>query len=103
LEHAHNDGALAILGKGHRPLYVVVASQGPLENEKLSQFVVAMHQQLDWVHVSCHDAFEPPWFAIGALLASVSLAKIERDEFESELDWVVGKITERFQKRLCKN
>ena len=103
LVHAHNDGALAILGKGHRSLYAVIASQGPLENEKLSQFVVSMHQHLDWVQVSCHDGFEPPWFAVGALAASAALSKTERDEFESRFDWMIEKLTERFKQRLCRN
>ena len=103
LDHSHNDGTLVLLGKDIRPMYLVLASQGSVENENLIKFLSQITPELVWFHiVGDHDS-DPPWFVVCALTVTESLSQAERDDLESRFPTLIEKLKDLNQQRLAEN
>lgn len=103
LNHDHHDGTLAMLGKDVRPMYLVVASHGSVENENLFKFLAQIQHELTWFHIVGDESSKPPWFVICALMMTESLSQAEREDLESRIPALIEKLKERNQQRLANN
>ena len=103
LDHSHNDGTLVLLGQDIRPMYLLIASQGSVENENLIKFLAQITPELVWFHIVSDLDSDPPWFVICALTVTESLSQAERDDLESRIPVLVEKLKELYQQRLATN
>lgn len=103
LNHDHNDGTLVLLGKDVRPMYLVIASQGSVENDNLFRFLAQITPDLVWFHIVGDKDSDPPWFVICALTVTESLSQAERDDLESRFPVLIEKLKELNQQRLTNN
>jgi hypothetical protein len=103
LDHAHNDGAVVLFGKGRLPLYVLVASHGPFECGNLVKFLPTIASGGNWIHTIGNKNYQPPWFAVVALAVVRSMTQDERNEFECRFNLINDKLKTRFKQRLANN
>ncbi len=103
LDHSHNDGTLVLLGKDIRPMYLLLASQGSVENENLIKFLAQIQRELVWFHIVGDQDSNPPWFVLCALTVTESLSQAERDDLESRFPGLIEKLKELNQQRLVNN
>lgn len=94
-DHTHQDGALAVLGKGNRTAFLVAISFGPIDDDSLRSFLTGMRHDFPLVQIvgNCH--LQPPWHAIGALPASNRLSRAEKEDLEERLEILLGNLKER--------
>jgi hypothetical protein len=103
LDHFHNDGTLGLLGKDVRPMYLLIASQGSVENQNLFRFLAQITPELVWFHIVGDNDSDPPWFVICALTLTESLSQAERDDLESRFPIWIENCKEQNQQRLARN
>ena len=103
LNHAHQDGCLALLGKNNQPLYLLVASQGPQENEHLLNFLNGLLAKGPSPVFEGRKPGHYPWFAVLVLPAAKAQTQAEQEEMEARCRFTMAKVKEQFLEQQQQN